>query len=281
MTTFDFTNAFRKQQDDRLTVKHAPIDMIPPPNWRALQESVATILRESGVNAEVEKTIQTARGEVTVDVFAHDADATPDQTYLIECKRWRTRVPQTVVHSFQSVVDNAGANWGAIVSLSGFQRGAVTAARYSNVRLLTWPEFHDTFAPKWFEAFFTKTVFDITDPLIEYNEPINSRIFRKADALPRNKRNSFIKLRERHHGLYIMCTMLSFLGLRPPTFANADRVAPIALPLRSTLASAIGPRAVIPPQIVDATSYRELIAAIKVEVDAAVAEFDGLFGERA
>jgi hypothetical protein len=60
--------------------------------------------------------------------------ATPSQVYAIECKNWRKKVPRSVVHGFRTVVGDSGANWGAIVSLHGFQSGAYEAARYSNVR---------------------------------------------------------------------------------------------------------------------------------------------------
>lgn len=77
------------------------IDANEPTSWQDLQDRVARILREAGVVTAVEKAIQTARGKVSIDVWAHDPDATPTQTHLIECSRWRNRVPQTVVHAFR------------------------------------------------------------------------------------------------------------------------------------------------------------------------------------
>ena len=108
------------------------IEYRPPVTWKELQKLVAQILRESGVETAVERTIETARGEVEIDVWAHDDSAAPPQTYLIECKHWRKAVPKTIVHAFRTVVGDSGANWGAIVSSAGYQRGAVEAARYSN-----------------------------------------------------------------------------------------------------------------------------------------------------
>src|SRR5262245_55883421 len=130
------------------------IEERPPSSWRELQENVATILREAGVTAEVEKTISTARGKVSIDVWAHDSGATPTQTYLMEGKRWRLRVPKSEVHAFRAVVGDSGANWGAIVSTTGFQRGAFDAARYSNVRLLSWEQFQELFAARWYARHF-------------------------------------------------------------------------------------------------------------------------------
>ena len=87
------------------------IDTNEPASWRDLQNAVARILREAGVATTVEKVIPTARGNVSIDVWAHDSAATPAQTYLVECKKWRARVPQTVVHAFRTVVgDGARRN---------------------------------------------------------------------------------------------------------------------------------------------------------------------------
>jgi len=154
-----------------------------PASWRDLQGYVARILSECGVATAIEKVVKTARGKVEIDVWAHDSSSTPPQTYLVECKRWRDAVPQTVVHAFRTVVGDSGANWGAIVSSNGFQSGAYEAARYSNVRLLSWLEFQNLFAESWFEHYFCRLVGEKCDPLVEYTEPINSRIFKKADIL--------------------------------------------------------------------------------------------------
>jgi hypothetical protein len=249
-----------------------------------LQKRVAQILSEAGVNATVEKRIQTARGRAVIDVWAHDAAATPPQTYLIECKKWRARVPQTVVHAFRTVVGDAGANWGAIVCANGFQAGAVKAAEYSNVRLLTWDEFQALFAERWFSRHFTKKVGEVTDPLIEYTEPINSRIFKKADLLSESAQEEFIRLRETHQQLGTFCMTMGpysthafALVLKP----DAPSVMP-PLPLRETLADHFKAKDhSLPSSILDATFYRALLKAITKEATAAIAQFDKVFGERA
>lgn len=42
----------------------------PPENWKEMEKSVAQILSASGMDAEIQKTINLARGAVTVDVYA-------------------------------------------------------------------------------------------------------------------------------------------------------------------------------------------------------------------
>lgn len=261
-----------------------------PIGWRELQGRVAHILRECGVEAVVEKRIDIARGTANIDVWGHDAAATPEQTYLIECKQWRKRVNKTVVQAFRTVVGDAGANWGAIVAARGFQRGARETASYSNVRLLTWVEFQDLFVRRWFERHFLPTITETADPLLEYTEPINSRIFRKADALGNAKRQQFINLRERHlslhavvllhnvHGLPVLGRALDRSGVHAST---TDMLLP-KLPLRRS-----GPQQLVdgdsalPDSILDAISLRDLLNAMTSACVAAIAEFDEVFGERA
>lgn len=113
----------------------------PPRRWRDLQENAALVLHECGMTVETEQAVSTARGVVSIDVVAVNHDASPPATIMIECKRWRRRVPKSVVHSFLAGVADAGANLGMTVSSAGFQSGAQDAARFNNVRLVDWPGF--------------------------------------------------------------------------------------------------------------------------------------------
>ncbi len=121
-----------------------------PITWRELEEIVAQILDECGMGVESPKIVETVRGSVEVDLFASDDATTPDSVYLCECKHWDSNVPRAIVHAFRTVVSDSGANTGLVVSKLGFQPGAIDAARPSNIRLLSWPEFQDLFAERWF-----------------------------------------------------------------------------------------------------------------------------------
>jgi hypothetical protein len=120
-------------------IKNDPID------WRMLQHDVSTILRDCGYEADTEKTIETVRGKVEVDVFATKKKAYTS-TVLCECKYWNTAVPQTVIHAFRTVVEDSGASQGIIISKTGFQKGAFEAVAKSNLVLLTWQEFQNAFS---------------------------------------------------------------------------------------------------------------------------------------
>jgi hypothetical protein len=106
-----------------------------PQDWRALQADVGRILSESGFTVEVEKPIETVRGEVVVDVFAEETVKGRRLATLVECKNWASRVPKQAIHAFRTVVAGSGAHVGYIVSSEGFQSGAFAAADLTNLRL--------------------------------------------------------------------------------------------------------------------------------------------------
>ena len=149
-----------------------------PSNWRDLQSDVAQILSECGFNVETEKNVTTARGEVEIDVFAEDSTQTPPTIYLCECKLWNSSVPRREVHAFRTVANDFGANWGLIISKLGFQRGAYDAARHTNLKLLNWQEFQELFSKRWYREYMVKILPAETEPLVDYTEPINTRVFR-------------------------------------------------------------------------------------------------------
>lgn len=259
------------------------IDETPPDTWQELQVRVARILEECGVETEVEKTIPLARGHAEIDVWAHDEDATPAQTYLIECKNWSNPIPQEKVHAFRSVVGDSGAQWGAFVSRSGFQRGADEAAKYTNVRLMTWEQFQNLFADRWWKQHFLTRAYEVADPLVEYTEPINSRISRKAEELGVEVEGRFRDLREKHFALGTYCSLLcaSKIGA-VETLLEAKGLArrPVSspsLPLDLPEFREAG----LPQAILEATSLRGLLDTLIHHVNAALAEFDDVFGERA
>lgn len=126
------------------------IKSITPQSWKELQNFVSEILSECGYNTSTEKIISTVRGDVEVDVYAKKEGGI--KTIVIcECKFWKKNIPKTVVHSLRTVVNDSGATNGFIISKKGFQSGALDASEKSNVILLTWNEFMDTFLHEWLE----------------------------------------------------------------------------------------------------------------------------------
>ena len=181
-----------------------------PKDWRDLQIQVEKIMKESGLIAESEKDIETVRGIVNIDVYAEDTSQRPKTIYLCECKFWQKAIPKSVVHSFRTVVNDFGANWGLIISSHGFQSGTFAAAANTNIRLLTWKEFQELFLERWFENYMQNRLRKENEPLVDYTEPMNSRVFQKANKLDKKSNQRFSKLREKYRsfaffalGLYL------------------------------------------------------------------------------
>jgi len=120
-------------------------------DWRDLQEKVCQLFQEMGYDAEIGKKVNLAgRGEKEIDVFVTDPSASYNKVYLIECKHWSSNVPQEVIHSFKTVMEEAGANTGFVISKLGFQVGAYSAARFTNIELLTFEELQHLYGDEWF-----------------------------------------------------------------------------------------------------------------------------------
>ncbi|MES0098727.1 restriction endonuclease [Mesorhizobium sp. M0019] len=144
-----------------------------PEQWRDLQQMVAAILREAGMNAEVEKTLPTVRSRIEIDIYS--VETTDDgrrYSLVCECKNWKTAVPQEKVLALRSVMNDVGANKGYIISTGGFQSGAFDAAAATNISLVTWPEFQAEFEQLWFRKHFSPVITEKLDTLVGYVEPV-------------------------------------------------------------------------------------------------------------
>lgn len=143
----------------------------PPESWKEMEKSVAQILIASGMDAEIQKTINLARGTVTVDVFAQPKKSLYGPI-ICECKYWNTAVPQEKVFAFSKVVGDSGASLGLLISRHGFQEGTINAARYSNLKLLSWPEFIEYIKPFWL-CETTRRCLGFGQILLRYADPLD------------------------------------------------------------------------------------------------------------
>ncbi|MGO9241900.1 MAG: restriction endonuclease [Bryobacteraceae bacterium] len=142
-----------------------------PEEWEELEDLVAAILNEVGLQARRDVNLTLPRGSVDVDVVAEETHDGIVYRILCECKNWRTNIPREIVHAFRTVVVEAGANRGYIISRTGFQRGAIEAAESTNVELVTFAEFQETYFQKWFN----RRLWDIEgllDGFHTYYEPL-------------------------------------------------------------------------------------------------------------
>ena len=154
-----------------------------PSSWQELEQRVCQILEECGSIAERSKNLVLPRGTVTVDVHAVDKTREPSLIIICECKHWRTRVSQSVVHAFRTVVAESGAHLGLLISVRGFQSGAVNASASSNVELLSWDEFQARFYERWFESM-TKKLAPAADEVFEYSDYFHDRTSSVLNQIP-------------------------------------------------------------------------------------------------
>lgn len=254
------------------------IEFGTPNRWRDLQNSVCKILNECGLAAETPKIIETVRGNVETDVYAVDEEAKPKIIYICECKNWNSRVPQEKVHAFRTVMSDFGANVGLMISTKGFQSGAYKASENTNVMLLDWTEFQNTFIKRWYKNHFIPTLSQINEPLADYTEPFNTRIFRKLDLLDIESQAEFRHLRDKYAPLTY--TALFYYAPRYlPTFYKEFEIP--ELPLKAYSGQHIPVIKQLPKEILNATSYRDLLDLFERHITEAIRHFDSIFEEQA
>jgi restriction system protein len=235
-----------------------------PQSWRELQEEAARILRECGFSVEVERVIPNARGNVEIDVYAEETVDGRRYVILCECKHWRSKIPQNVIHGFRTVMADVGANLGLVIASEGFQSGANEAVTFTNVKLVTWQEFQTEFEQTWLRRYLYPTVAERCDPLLTYAEPLAPAWW---SELSEEDQQKYLKLKERHDvfGL-LMMTFTPYLRML------WDQPAP-PLPLRPRIEPTLQERQYIPDEILDALAYREFLEAAFRHSDEVIAQF--------
>lgn len=240
------------------------ITSVIPTDWRDLQNQVAKILIECGFSVEVEKKISTARGDVEIDVFAEEDVKGRRYTIICECKHWKSRVPQSVIHGFRTVASDIGANRGYIISMNGFQAGAFSASQLTNVDLVTWLEFQGQFCETWLESYLSPTITKRLDPLFGFTEPI---VQKWMCEIPDDQIKIIKMLRSNYLGLCILAmgftTYSSFL--RREGFPK--------LPMRQYLSKRHNYGKNIPDVVLDAIGYRELMESMLSYGEKGINEF--------
>lgn len=139
-------------------------------NWKDLQNKVAEILNESEINAEVEYHPTSVRSDIEIDVYACEKIGKRNNIFIIECKNWNHKIPQAVVHSVRTVIQDVGGNTGYIISKKVFQKGVYEAAKLTNVKLLTWDEFQDLFEDQWRKTFLNKYIEQTWRKIIDHSD---------------------------------------------------------------------------------------------------------------
>jgi hypothetical protein len=119
--------------------------------WRAFQDRVADLLRRiPGCRVSVGEYLHGARiGTVQADVVARfrglptDAFGTRPIEFLVivECKFWRSKIPQEKIFSLKTIVEDVGASMGILLSDAGVQTGVLDYLQApNNIMAMTFTE---------------------------------------------------------------------------------------------------------------------------------------------
>lgn len=140
-----------------------------PNNWQELEVLSYQLFSEIGCQCERQKSLESSRGSVIVDLYAQDFVSDPPLVYICECKHWNSRIPKQVVHSFRTVVLDTGVNRGYLISKKGFQSGSYDAAKNTNIELVSWAQLQDLFKPRWIQAMNNH----LDQLLLKFNDHVN------------------------------------------------------------------------------------------------------------
>jgi hypothetical protein len=105
------------------------------PAWKEYQSKAAALFRSMGFDAEVEATIEGARGKHVIDVLVAGAIFGVKFRWIVECKAWKTNIPKEKVLALLAIIQDIGADRGFLLSETGFQSGAVRSATDTNITL--------------------------------------------------------------------------------------------------------------------------------------------------
>jgi hypothetical protein len=230
-----------------------------PSDWRDLQIMVGQLFSEINCEVEVGKIVSNVRGAKEIDVYVRDQAITPAALYLCECKYWQRAVPQEVVHSFRTVLQDIGAHRGFIISTNGFQSGAFEAAQNTNIDLITFDELQSIFFERWRIAMGASFM------------PYADRLFPYWDypgRMPKFKWNASHSERQRR----LIDAYKPFIDLGPwDHFQKFQRQLPVTLP-------AVDDRGYFNGEV-RIESYRQFYDFLNANKDTAIHHFQVLHGE--
>ena len=127
-----------------------------PSTWQELELLVEQAFSEMLYEAHRGHELNTVRGKVKVDLYAVKRSTPIPTIVLCECKHWAKPVEQNVVYGFRSICSDVGAHFGLIISKAGFQSGANETREATNIHLMDFVAFQETFFEEWRTGIFMK-----------------------------------------------------------------------------------------------------------------------------
>jgi hypothetical protein len=114
------------------------------PAWKDYQEEVAAFFRQLGLNAETDVRLRGVRGHHDIDVVVQATFTGFALLWIVECKQWKTPVPQEKVLVLRTIVDDLGADRGILMAENGYQSGALEVATNTNILLTSIADLRET-----------------------------------------------------------------------------------------------------------------------------------------
>ena len=102
--------------------------------WKQYQEEVAEFFRSLGMTADTDVPVQGVRTTHDIDVLVTLPYAGFQIRWIVECKRWQTRITKLHVLALREIVSDIGADRGIVLAEAGYQAGALEAANLTNVQ---------------------------------------------------------------------------------------------------------------------------------------------------
>ncbi len=234
-----------------------------PKNWQDLQKVVKSIFEQIGFEAHVDYNIKTPRGSVDIDVFAIEKTSVNRNRYIVECKYWKSKIPQTVIHSFTTVMGETGGNVGYIISKKGTQSGGLDYTNSTNIKALTFDEFQKMYFEVWFVNYFIPTVKAVSEHLSDYTEPINSRRFRHMDLLSEGRKEKYFEVyNANEHFSYWMFSLSNTEKIE--VFYDLEKY---KINIKNNYKYQI-----------NSNNYIDLLSEVSFECQKRIKEFDSVFG---
>ncbi len=157
-----------------------------PSDWRELQLEVGRILEECGFTVEIEKRVQTVRGDVRLMSMQTKKCMGEVTAIICEVQTPKLRVPPKRNPRIPNRCDRHRSEHPLPVSLSGFQQGAFKASGLTNIKLVTWEEFQ-IHSRTWLGEYFSPQIAERLDDLLTYTEPFLELWFPKLSEADKQR----------------------------------------------------------------------------------------------
>ena len=110
--------------------------MSETPEWYNFQEDICNYFRSLGATAETNVSIQGVRTTHDIDILVKTKFLGHDILWIVEAKKWKSKVNKLQVLGLRTIVEDVGADRGFIISENGFQSGAIDSAKKEVVLLV-------------------------------------------------------------------------------------------------------------------------------------------------